>query len=70
MPTARNLKRDHRRWQPLIDFARLRGWHVAQTPEGHLRFTKPGCARIYSSATASGLPATTDNDLPKEARHA
>ena len=30
------------------------GWHVVKrTPGGHLKFTKSGCASIYTSSTAS-----------------
>ncbi len=29
------------------------GWHVKRTPGGHLKFTKAGCAAIYTSSTAS-----------------
>jgi hypothetical protein len=57
MPAARDLQRDHRRWQPLIDFARREGWHVARMPGGHLKFLKPGGARIYTSVTASDTRA-------------
>ncbi|MFW4685255.1 type II toxin-antitoxin system HicA family toxin, partial [Pseudomonas aeruginosa] len=28
-------------------------WHVKRTPGGHLKFTKAGCAAIYTSSTAS-----------------
>ena len=37
----------------LIEFAVGEGWHVKRTPGGHLKFTKAGCAAIYTSSTAS-----------------
>ncbi len=32
---------------------RRRSWHVERTAGGHLKFTKAGCAAIYTSSTAS-----------------
>lgn len=50
---AGDLARGHKRLRELIDFARGEGWKVVRTPGGHLMFTKPGCASIYTSSTAS-----------------
>ena len=41
------------RLRALIEFAVGEGWHVKRTPGGHLKFTKAGCAAIYTSSTAS-----------------
>ncbi|MBU4610064.1 AAA family ATPase [Achromobacter sp. GG226] len=43
----------HKRLRALIEFAVGEGWHVKRTPGGHLKFTKAGCAAIYTSSTAS-----------------
>lgn len=53
MATAHELSRGHKRLRALIDFALGEGWRVVRTPGGHLKFTKPGCAAIYTSSTAS-----------------
>jgi len=53
MANAHELARGHKRLRALIDFALGEGWHVVRTPGGHLKFTKPGCAAIYTSSTAS-----------------
>ena len=37
--------RDVERW------AVKRGWKVQQTPGGHMRYTKPGCAVVHMAAT-------------------
>ena len=53
MANAHELARDHKRLRALIEFAIGEGWHVKRTPSGHLKFTKAGCAAIYTSSTAS-----------------
>ena len=55
MANAHELARGHKRLRALIEFAVGEGWHVKRTPGGHLKFTKPGCAAIYTSAMAQGL---------------
>ncbi|UJB64334.1 hypothetical protein YS110_06010 [Acidovorax sp. YS12] len=53
MANAHELARGHKRLRTLIEFALGEGWSVARTSGGHLKFTKPGCASIYTSSTAS-----------------
>ncbi|ERY96138.1 hypothetical protein [Pseudomonas aeruginosa] len=53
MMNAHELALGHKRLRGLIEFALGEGWHVKRTPGGHLKFTKPGCAAIYTSSTAS-----------------
>ena len=53
MANAHELARGHKRLRALIEFALAEGWHVKRTPGGHLKFTKRGCAPIYTSSTAS-----------------
>lgn len=53
MTNAHELARGHKRLRALIEFALGEGWHVVPTHGGHLKFTKPGCASIYTSSTAS-----------------
>lgn len=53
MANAHELARGHKRLRALIDFALGEGWRVVRTPGGHLKFSKPGCAPIYTSSTAS-----------------
>lgn len=53
MANAHELARGHKRLRALIEFAIGEGWHVKRTPGGHLKFTKTGCAPIYTSSTAS-----------------
>ena len=53
MANVHELARGHKRLRELIEFALREGWRVVRTPGGHLRFTKPGCASIYTSSTAS-----------------
>lgn len=53
MAGTRDLARGHKRLRALIDFALSEGWRVVRTQGGHLKFTKPGCASIYTSSTAS-----------------
>ena len=53
MASAHELARGHKRLRALIEFAVGEGWHVKRTPGGHLKFTKAGCAAIYTSSTAS-----------------
>lgn len=53
MANAHELARGHKRLHALIEFAIGEGWHVKRTPGGHLKFTKIGCASIYTSSTAS-----------------
>lgn len=53
MANAHNLARGHKRLRALIEFAVADGWHVKRTSGGHLKFTKPGCAAIYTSSTTS-----------------
>lgn len=53
MANTHDLARGHKRLRALIEFAVMEGWHVKRTPGGHLKFTKAGCAAIYTSSTAS-----------------
>jgi len=53
MANAHELARGRERLRALIEFALAEGWHVKRTPGGHLKFTKRGCAPIYTSSTAS-----------------
>lgn len=53
MANAHELARGHKRLRTLIEYALAEGWHVKRTPGGHLKFTKRGCAPIYTSSTAS-----------------
>jgi len=53
MAKAHELARGHKRLRALIVFAVGEGWCVVRTSGGHLKFTKPGCASIYTSSTAS-----------------
>lgn len=53
MPNAHKLACGRERLRALIEFALAEGWHVKRTPGGHLKFTKVGCATIYTSSTAS-----------------
>jgi chromosome partitioning related protein ParA len=53
MANAHELARGHNRLRALIEFAVGEGWHVKRTAGGHLKFTKAGCAAIYTSSTAS-----------------
>ncbi|HHK0271273.1 TPA: type II toxin-antitoxin system HicA family toxin [Pseudomonas aeruginosa] len=53
MANAHELARGQERLRTLIEFALGEGWHVKRTRGGHLVFTKPGCAAIYTSSTAS-----------------
>ena len=53
MASAHELARGRERLRALIEFALGEGWHVKRTRGGHLMFTKPGCAAIYTSSTAS-----------------
>ena len=56
MANAHELARGHKRLRALIEFALGEGWHVVRTPGGHLKFTKQGCAPIYTSSTAERPP--------------
>jgi hypothetical protein len=53
MASVYELARGHKRLHALIEFALGEGWHVKRTPGGHLKFSKPGHASIYTSSTAS-----------------
>ena len=53
MASAHEMARGHKRLQALIEFALGEGWKGVRTRGGHLLFTKPGCAPIYTSSTAS-----------------
>lgn len=53
MANPHELARGHKRLRALIEFALAEGWHVERTPGGHLKFSKHGCASIYTSSTAS-----------------
>ncbi|MCK9987937.1 MAG: hypothetical protein AzoDbin1_04409 [Azoarcus sp.] len=58
MANAHELARGHKRLRALIEFALAEGWHVKRTPGGHLKFSKHGCAPIYTSSTASDYRAS------------
>lgn len=72
MANAHELARGHERLRVLIDFALGEGWCVVRTSGGHLKFTKPGCAPIYTSATASDhrAPLNARARLRRADRHA
>ncbi|HFH4260712.1 hypothetical protein [Pseudomonas aeruginosa] len=58
MASAHELARGRERLRALIEFALIEfalgeGWRVVRTSGGHLKFTKQGCASIYTSSTAS-----------------
>ena len=53
MASAHELARGRERLRALIEFALGEGWRVVRTSGGHLKFTKPGSASIYTSSTAS-----------------
>ena len=53
MASAHELARGHKRLRALIEFALAEGWHVVRAAGGHLKFSKSGCASIYTSSTAS-----------------
>ena len=57
MASAHELERGHKRLRALIEFALGEGWKVVRTRGGHLLFTKPDCAPIYTSSTASDYRA-------------
>ncbi|HBN7625128.1 TPA: type II toxin-antitoxin system HicA family toxin [Pseudomonas aeruginosa] len=57
MAGAHELARGRERLRALIEFALGEGWRVVRTSGGHLKFTKPGCASIYTSSTASDYRA-------------
>lgn len=54
MPDAHALARGHPRLRALIEFGLREGWRVERVPGGHLRFSTPGGAVIYTGARASG----------------
>ena len=67
MIVAHITHRGHKRWNPLIDFARKEGWAVSHTPDGHLTFTKPGLPSIYAGPiTGIIAPAATLRPNPAE----
>ena len=71
MANAHELARGHKRLRALIEFAVSEGWHVKRTRGGHLKFTKTGCAAIYTSSTASDYrsrPQRPCADSPSRAR--
>jgi len=53
MASAHELARGRERLRALIEFALGDGWCVVRTSSGHLKFTKQGCASIFTSSTAS-----------------
>ncbi|MGQ0697524.1 MAG: type II toxin-antitoxin system HicA family toxin [Panacagrimonas sp.] len=53
MARAHELARGRERLRGLIEFALGEGWCVKRTRGGHLKFSKPDCAPIYTSSTAS-----------------
>ena len=72
MASAHELARGHKRLRTLIEFALGEGWKVVRTRGGHLLFTKPGCAPIYTSSTASDHRAERNAraQLPRADRQA
>ena len=72
MASAHELERGHKRLRALIEFALGEGWKVMRTRGGHLLFTKPGCAPIYTSSTASDHRAERNAraQLPRADRQA
>jgi hypothetical protein len=72
MASIYELARGHKRLRALIEFALNEGWHVKRTPGGHLKFSKPGHASIYTSSTASDHRASLNAraQLRRAARNA
>ena len=70
MASAHELARGHKRLRALIEFAVGEGWHVKRTPGGHLKFTKAGCAAIYTSSTASDHRAALNAQIRRAEREA
>lgn len=60
MASVYELARGHTRLRALIEFALAEGWQVVRTPGGHLKFSKRGCASIYTSSTASDHRASVN----------
>lgn len=57
MANAHELARGHKQLCALIEFAIGEGWHVKRTAGGHLKFTKTGCAAIYTGSSPSDYRA-------------
>lgn len=53
MASPRELAHGREQLRKLIDYALREGWSVRRTPKGHLKFTRPGHASIYTGTTAS-----------------
>lgn len=58
MSSSHDLCRGNKRLLPLVSFALNEGWDVSRTASGHLKFSKAGCAPIYTGTTASDYRAT------------
>nr|WP_288356111.1 hypothetical protein [uncultured Pseudomonas sp.] len=48
-----SVRQTHKNLKDLVAFALGEGWVVTRTQGGHLRFTKTGCAPIFTSSTPS-----------------
>lgn len=51
------LRGAHERLRQLSAFAQSEGWTVTRTSGGHIKFSKQGCAPIFTSCTASDYRA-------------
>jgi hypothetical protein len=54
--------------QRLVRYATTQGWEVQRTSGGHLRFTKPGCAAVFTSFTTKDRRA--ELNARSQLRHA
>jgi len=52
-----SVRDTHKNLRALVAFAVDEGWVVTRTKSGHLRFTKTGCAPIFTSSTPSDCRA-------------
>ncbi|MBB3332558.1 putative RNA binding protein YcfA (HicA-like mRNA interferase family) [Halomonas campaniensis] len=51
MSKSLSVARGCKGMQRLIRYAATQGWEVQRTSGGHLRFSKPGCAPVFTSFT-------------------
>lgn len=50
-------RRSNEATQRLLDYAEEKGWQYELSRGGHIKFTKPGCPSVFTSATASDYRA-------------
>ncbi|ANF26268.1 TPA: type II toxin-antitoxin system HicA family toxin [Pseudomonas aeruginosa] len=69
MASVHELARGRERLRALIEFALGEGWRVVRTSGGHLKFTKPGCASIYTGSPSIYTSSTaSDHRADRNAR--